>query len=138
MSAEALIVIVAGSRYALPMERVIEVRQHMGATRVPGAPAWVCGIVERQDAPVEVLDAARRLDAHGPGNEVRRCLVFIDMPGKPQAMLVDDLGGLVTRRSIDGQCPIRRDLVAGMIDENGAAVALIDVDAFFGATGEVP
>lgn len=113
MTAEALVVIVGGARCALPMERVLEVRVYGGATRVPGSAPWMCGIVEREGVPVEVIDAARRLRGEGlPGSAAaqRACVVFFDRA----AMLVDDVDRLVSIEDI-GACE------------------LIDVDAFFGS-----
>lgn len=110
MTAEALVVIVGGARCALPMERVLEVRVYDGATRVPGAAPWMRGIVEREGAPVEVIDAAQRLHRERTSSEEtaqRACVVFFDRA----AMLVDDVDRLVS------------------IDEIGCE--LIDVDAFF-------
>jgi purine-binding chemotaxis protein CheW len=113
MMAEALVVIVAGTRCALPMERVLEVRVYEGATRVPGAPDWVRGIVDREGVPVELIDAARRLDAtsatHAP-DASRSCVVFFESA----AVLVDDVDGLVSVDALDEYC------------------SLIDVDALFG------
>lgn len=122
MTAEALVVIVEGARCALPMERVREVRVFEGATRIPGAPQWVCGIVEREGAPVEVFDAARRLRRAGARAAVpppprrpetvgdRACVVFFDRA----AMLVDEVDRLVPLDAIEAEC------------------TLIDIDAFFG------
>jgi chemotaxis signal transduction protein len=131
MTAEALIVIVAGNRCAVPMERVIEVRVHVGATRIPGAPEWVCGIVEREGAPVEVFDAARRFGLQAVLTE-RDCVVFFD----DAAMLVEDVDGLIARRPAIGECFVSGDLVAETIDDDGTPMPMIDVDAFFGASKE--
>jgi len=130
MRAEALVVIVGDTRCAVPMERVIEVRVHEGARRVPGAPDWVCGIVEREGVPVEVFDAARRFGMSSSAD--RPCLLFFERA----AMLVGDVDRLIERRPVDVDCTMQRDLVVEMIDDEGVGLPLIDVDAFFGhATG---
>jgi len=124
MSAEALVVMVGGMRCALPMERVVEVRVHEPVTRVPGAPEWVCGIVEREGAPVEVFDAARRLGLSTAAE--RPCLIFFERA----AMLVGDVDRLIARRPAAGECALR-ELVLELIEDEGAALPLLDVDAFF-------
>ena len=137
MSAEALVVFVGEARCALPMERVTAVRVHTGATRIPGAPEWICGIVDQEGSPVELFDAAQRLGVES-SHAGRACVVFFERT----AMLVDDVDRLIYRRSIeerrpvDAQCSMRRDLVAGMIEDDGSALPLIDVDAFFAAAKE--
>jgi purine-binding chemotaxis protein CheW len=110
MGEEALVVIVAGTRRALPMERVLEVRVYDGATRVPGAPDWIRGIIDREGVPVRVIDAARRFDAApAPSSADRSCVVFFD----EAAVLVDGVDGLVPVESLDSDC------------------TLVDVDALF-------
>jgi chemotaxis signal transduction protein len=131
MSAEALVVFVGEARCALPMERVTAVRVHTGATRIPSAPEWICGIVDQEGSPVELFDAAQRLGVES-SHAGRACVVFFERT----AMLVDDVDRLISRRAVDAQCPMRRDLVAGMIEDDGSALPLIDVDAFFAAAGE--
>lgn len=131
MSAEALVVFVGEARCALPMERVTGVRVHTGATRIPGAPEWICGIVDQDGSPVELFDAAQRLGvASSRGG--RPCVIFFDRT----AMLVDDVDRLIDRHATDAQYTMRRDLIAAMIDDGGSALPLIDVDAFFAAAGE--
>lgn len=102
MGDEALVVIVAGARRALPMERVLEVRVYDGATRVPGAPEWVRGIVEREGVPVRLIDAAVRLDAQTSFESGRACVVFFEHV----AVLVDDVDGLVPIDSLEDGCAL--------------------------------
>ena len=132
MNAEALLVTVGDARCALPMERVTAIRVHTGATRIPGSPEWIRGIVDRDGAPVELFDAARRLGVHSGGGE-RPCVVFFECA----AMLVDEVDRLIFRHATDAPCAISRELVTGMIDDEGAALPLLDIDAFFAAPKEV-
>lgn len=129
MHPEALVVMVGGMRCALPMERVVEVRVHESVTRVPGAPEWVCGIVEREGTPVEVFDAARRLGLSAVSE--RPCLVFFERA----AMLVGDVDRLIARRPAAGESALR-EMVKELIDDEGEALPLLDVDAFFDAPRE--
>ncbi|HEX2833184.1 MAG TPA: chemotaxis protein CheW [Thermoanaerobaculia bacterium] len=113
MGDEALVVIVAGARRALPMARVLEVRVYDGATRVPGAPEWVRGIVEREGVPVRLIDAAR-LDAQQSLSSGRACVVFFE----DVAVLVDDVDGLVPIDSLEDGCALLdlESLLAGRND----------------------
>jgi purine-binding chemotaxis protein CheW len=94
---ETLIVTIAGRRFAVNMERVSEVRVHNGATRIPGAPDWLCGIVEREGCAVEVVDAALRLGTGSLDEHPHNCVVFVDVPARPRGigMLVDGVEGIV-------------------------------------------
>jgi chemotaxis-related protein WspB len=48
-----------GERYALEAARIVEVRALAPLKSIPGAPAWVAGVLERHGAPVPVLDLPR-------------------------------------------------------------------------------
>jgi chemotaxis signal transduction protein len=113
------------------MERVTAVRVYTGATRIPGAPQWVCGIVDQDGQPVELFDATQRLSVN-PARGERPCVIFFDR----RAMLVDEVDRLILRRAIDAQCEMPRDFVREMIDDEGSALPLIDVDAFFARSKE--
>ncbi len=93
---ESLVVVIAGERRVLPMERVIQVRIHSEITRIPGAPDWIRGFVDHDGAPVEVFDAARRLGLGELRLDARSCLIFLETRGRRAAMLVDGVQGIVS------------------------------------------
>lgn len=134
--AEALIVMVGSERCAVPMERVIEVWRYDGATRIPGSREWVCGIVDREGTAVEVIDAARRIGLAGGGSGAHPCLLFFTARARwMAAMLVDDVDRLVTIRRMDRQPLLPRELVLDVLDDDGAPVPLLDLDALSEETG---
>ena len=100
---EALVVVVAGERLGVPMERVVEVRVHHRVAFLPGAPEWVRGFVSLHGQPVEVFDAARRLGRGELRLDARSCIVFIDTAGGYAGMLVDGVEGTV---AADGTIPM--------------------------------
>ena len=113
---EALVVTAGGARFALPMERIAEVRAYSDATPVPGTPWAIRGIVERNGAPVHVLDPVRRLFGATSAVGDRACIVFFHhVAGHgAAAMLVEGVDGIVDRASIDD-----------------AEVSAMDIDALF-------
>ena len=48
-----------GDRYALDAADIVEVQALTSAKAIPGAPAWVAGLVERHGEPVPVIDVAQ-------------------------------------------------------------------------------
>jgi len=46
-------------RYALDAADIVEVQALTAAKTIPGAPAWVAGVVERHGEPVPVIDLAQ-------------------------------------------------------------------------------
>ena len=134
--AEALIVMVGSERCAVPMERVIEVWRYDGATRIPGSREWVCGIVDREGTAVEVIDAACRIGLARGGSGAHPCLLFFTARARwMAAMLVDDVDRLVTIRRMDRQPLLPRELVLDVLDDDGAPVPLLDLDALSEETG---
>ena len=107
---EILVVVIAGEKRAVPMERVVEVRVHHGTTFLPGAPAWVRGFVTLHGRPVEIFDAARRLGLGELRLDPRSCLIFTETAAGRVGMLVD--------------------AVEGIINDDGA-VPVIELDTFF-------
>ena len=51
---------VAGAEYAIPAELVLQMESYTGATAVPGAPAYVAGIVQIRGKVVPVVDLRLR------------------------------------------------------------------------------
>jgi purine-binding chemotaxis protein CheW len=107
---EVLIVVIAGEKYAVPMECVVEVRVYHRATFLPGAPDWVCGFMDLHGKPVEVFDAARRLHRGELRLDAHNCVIFIETTYGTAGMLIDGVEGIVA-------------------DEG--AVPAIDVERFF-------
>ncbi|MBN3757028.1 chemotaxis protein CheW [Paraburkholderia sp. Tr-20389] len=48
-----------GDRYALDAACIVEVQALTAAKTIPGAPAWVAGLIERHGGPVPVIDLAQ-------------------------------------------------------------------------------
>jgi chemotaxis-related protein WspB len=48
-----------GDRYALDASGIVEVQALTAAKAIPGAPAWVAGVIERHGEPVPVIDLAQ-------------------------------------------------------------------------------
>ena len=99
---EILVVVIAGERWAVPMERVVEVRVHHGSTFLPGAPHWVRGFVTLNGYPVEVFDAARRLGLGELRLDERSCVIFAETARGCAGMLVDGVEGIIAD---DGALP---------------------------------
>ena len=92
---ESLVVVIAGEKYAVPMEHVVEVRVYHRATYLPGAPGWVCGFTELHGKPVEVFDAARRLGRGELRLDARSCVIFIETTAGFAGMLIDGVEGII-------------------------------------------
>ena len=134
---DALVVVAHGARFALPMHRVAEVRAYARETPVPGAPAAIRGIVEREGAPVHLLDLSRRLFGSPAEAGERACIVFLHhVAGHGAvAMMVDDVERIVERPTAAAEQPSAFACVAGAIDDAEGALPLLDVDGLFETIG---
>jgi chemotaxis signal transduction protein len=111
---EALIIRAGGVRFALPMDRIAEVRAYTPETPVPGTPPAIRGIVERNGVPVHVLDPVRRMFDSSATLGSRACIIFFDQVAGhgAAAMVVEEVERMVERPSSE-------------------AVSLLDIDALF-------
>lgn len=58
---ELLVLGLAGSAYAIPVERIREIVRMRELTKIPRAPDWLLGVVTLRGEVVEVVDLRRRL-----------------------------------------------------------------------------
>ena len=131
---EALVIVVHGHRYAVPMERVAGVRLYVAETPMPGLPACVRGVIEHNGTPVHVVDAAQRLGRGRSKPNERACIVFFEnVPAcGVVALLVDEIEHVVTRNFVDGEQPfLPRRLVTAVIADENQTLPLLDIDRFF-------
>lgn len=80
---------VADANYVIPASMVVQMESFTGATRVPGAPDYVLGLVQVRGAVLPVVDlrARFRLPAREPTLDSR--IVVVDCGGRRAALLVD-------------------------------------------------
>jgi chemotaxis signal transduction protein len=115
--------------YAVPVDEVSEVRSAAGLTPLPAPRPGVAGLMQRGDEALPVLTV---LSASG------RHIVVIDKGPLSFGLLVDEVTAV---HEVDderiGAPPSGqdRDLVSGVLNDGGALVLLIDVDALAGKLG---
>ena len=66
---------VAGARWFVPVEAVVEVLRGAPVARIPGAPAAVRGLVNHRGRLLTVADPVRALELPGQGGEGRDIVV---------------------------------------------------------------
>jgi len=94
---ELLVAELAGSRYAIAVERVREIVRVASVTRVPRTPDWLVGVVALRGEVVQVVDLRRRLGlpSAAPTRASRIVVIHGDDDGVA-GLLVDSVRG-VTR-----------------------------------------
>ena len=91
---QVMVLRVAESRLAVPVAELREVVRGRPATRVPGAPDWVRGLVAVRGALVPVADLQRR--AGGPREADAPWLVVVEWNGRQAALGVTAVEGVHT------------------------------------------
>lgn len=137
-AAEAVLLRVGASRYAVAMADVAEVATVPAVTRVPGAPPWLLGVANWRGRMLPVLDlrpllgaavvplpSSARVVVVGRG-DLAAGLVAEAVPGVYGGGL-DDLAPLPPTLSADAA-----GLVAGQVADARGPIAVLDVGAVLG------
>ncbi len=130
--ARYLVTEVAGERMAWDLATVREIVPARAVTRLPGAPAWVLGLLNLRGTVLTVVDLATRFSLPpGDGESV----VVLELDGRSLGVRVDrvravaaaeevTLEGVEAARAAEG-------LVAGMVRLREGPAALVDAAALF-------
>lgn len=143
---EVIVVRLAGGRYAVPMDRVVEVGRPPALTRVPGLPDWVLGLANWRGRVLAVLDLAELLA--GPSTPPRpgsrppgRLLVLTDGSTRV-GLLTDGVDGSVRLDRPPSPAPPLPEpaaaLVSGQVQDACGVLALLSVAAVFALSGRLP
>jgi purine-binding chemotaxis protein CheW len=79
----------AGAEYALPVETVLQMETFSGATWVPGAPAYVAGIVTVRGLVVPVIDLRARFGLPPAELTLDTRIIVTESDGRVVALRVD-------------------------------------------------
>jgi purine-binding chemotaxis protein CheW len=79
----------AGVEYALPVDAVLQMETYSGATLVPGAPAYVAGIVTVRGLVVPVLDLRARFGLPRADATLDTRIIVTESDGRVVALVVD-------------------------------------------------
>lgn len=80
---------VAGSEYALPASEVLHMESYAGATRVPGAPAHVVGVIQSRRRVVPVLDLRARFGLPAAEPTLDSRVIVVQHDDRAVGLLVD-------------------------------------------------
>ena len=80
---------VAGAEYVIPAAQVLQMESYSGATRVPGAPAYVAGIVQIRSTVIPVVDLRLRFGLPAIERTLDSRIVVGKSAGRAVGLLVD-------------------------------------------------
>ena len=130
-AARTLLFRVAGSVYGCDIESVREIIPFRRATRLPGAPSHVQGLINLRGTIVTVLDLGSRIDPAraplaGPGGSI----ILVAHGARVVGVAVDevmDVQAIEEESSEAGIADSRGGLVRGLGHRDGDVVVLVDI-----------
>ena len=134
----------AGEEYAITILKVTEILECAVLTKVPGAPAWVRGVINLRGAVVPVVDLAVTFGM--PQTEItpRTCVVVVEVQSDQERLVlgvmadavhqVVELGPDQIQPPPSFGAKVRVDCIQGMGDSNGKFVVLLDIDRVLSLT----
>ena len=81
--------VVEGTTFALPASVVLQMETFSGATAVPGAPAWVSGIVQLRGRVIPVVDLRARFAIAPAERTIDTRVVVAEHDGRVVALVAD-------------------------------------------------
>ena len=134
---------IAGSRYAVDMSAVAEVVPVPTVTRLPGAPAWLWGVVNWRGRVLAAVDLRPLVGAPIDPMPTSARLVVLSEEGVELGLLADRVPGLLECSPDDVQpmpatAPVGiAALLRGVVDFDGP-VAMVDTAAVLGLRSQLP
>ena len=91
MNAAALHIVfkVGGAEYVIPADLVLQMESFAGATRVPGSPSWVAGIVQIRGRVIPVVDLRLRFGLPSIASTLDSRIVVGKSGNRSVGLLVD-------------------------------------------------
>jgi purine-binding chemotaxis protein CheW len=86
---------IGSESYGMPLLQVQEIRSYTPATRVPGAPPYVLGVINLRGNIIAVLDARTRFGVEPVPEEENTVIIVAQIEGKTFGLRVDSVSDVV-------------------------------------------
>ena len=130
-AARTLLFRVAGSVYGCDIDAVREIIPYRRATRLPGAPPYVQGLINLRGTIVTVLDLGARLDAtHPPMRDLGGSIILAEHGTRVVGVAVDEVMDVqaIAEEPVESATGETRDgVVRGLGHLGDDVVVLIDI-----------
>ena len=141
--ADAIVVRIGTSRYAVGLPDVAEVGKVPSLTRVPGVPSWLAGVANWRGRLLPVLDLRPLLGADAVVFGVTARLVVLASGGTSVGVLADAVEGTTVVGSAVAPVPAvlpgsGAELVRGQVPRDDGPLALLDVAAVLRLRDQLP
>jgi chemotaxis signal transduction protein len=139
---EAIVVRLGAGRFAVDMASVAEVGRAPAVSRVPGVPAWLCGVANWRGRILPVLDLRTLLGAQGDDPADRSRLLVLASGSIVVGMLVDSVDGTTTLTEI-ADFPATSTvgsstLVCGQVPREDGPIAVLSIEGVLRLRDQLP
>ncbi len=127
-------VLIGGTWYGLPVERLQEVLRHSGVTPVPLAPPAVAGLINLRGQIVEAIDPRVPLASVPAAPDRPPVNVVVRTPSGPISLLADDVGDVLEVSEDSAEPPpptvseAARRLISAACKLENRLLPILDVD----------
>jgi purine-binding chemotaxis protein CheW len=109
--------------YGVDINHVLEIIRATGVTAIPGAPAFVEGVINLRGRVIPVIDLARRLGLGTTGRSENTRIIIVEVGGATAGMVVDGVSEVLRLSPDDIQPPPA--MVAGVSAAFLQGIALV-------------
>jgi purine-binding chemotaxis protein CheW len=129
---------VADEEYAISVLKVTEIIECGALTKVPGAPAWIRGVINLRGSVVPVVDLAIKFGLPATVITPRTCVVVVEIRAEDERLVLGVMADAV-HQVFDIQpgdiqpspafgVRVRVDCILGMGSVSGKFVVILDID----------
>lgn len=122
--------LVAGTRYGVPLDRVVEVAPRVHVSPLPGTAAPLVGYLSYRGRALPAVDLRALFGVTAATEPLEEHIVIARAARRPVALLVDRALGLI---SVDTSAlaapPVSSKAVAGIVPLSGGLLFIADLDA---------
>jgi purine-binding chemotaxis protein CheW len=128
---------IGNESYGVPLLQVQEIRTYTPATRVPGAPPYVLGVINLRGNIIAVLDARQRFGLPPADEDAATVIVVAQVEGKTFGLRVDSVSDVmdVPLQEVQPPPPIGSDeaqrFLSGLVHLNERVLILLNMPEIF-------
>lgn len=128
---------IGNESYGVPLLQVQEIRTYTPATRVPGAPPYVLGVINLRGNIIAVLDARQRFGLPPADEDAATVIVVAQVEGKTFGLRVDSVSDVmdVPLQEVQPPPPIGSEeaqrFLSGLVHLNERVLILLNMPEIF-------
>jgi purine-binding chemotaxis protein CheW len=130
-----LVFTLAGTRYAIPSENVLEIGRVGAITSVPNVPSWMLGVTNRRGDILSIVDFREFLELEPSSRETERMLVVRTVGDEVMTgLIIDQVNGMLYLEPDQIKAPAApfearaAQYLKGLCEQKGELVAVLDLE----------